>query len=95
MLRKKEASRVSEFWLAADQIALPSQTDFYARLKAVLDGMDFGSEVRALCEPYYSTKSNVRPPIDPEVYFKMLMVGFFENIGSERGLVERSVVSTV
>ena len=89
MLRKKEESDAPELWIATDRIALPSQTDFYTRLKDVLDGMDFGSQVRALCEPYYSSKSNVRPPIDPEVYFKMLMVGFFEGIGSERGIASR------
>ena len=51
--------------------------------------MAFGEAVRTLCEPYYSSKTNVRPPIDPEVYFKMLLVGFFENPGSERGIASR------
>jgi transposase len=89
MLRKKEEPREPELWIPADQIVLPASTDFYTRLNVVLDAMRFGDQVRALCEPYYSTKSNVRPPIDPEVYFKMLLVGFFENIGSERGIASR------
>jgi transposase len=33
--------------------------------------------------------SGGRPGIDPEVYFKMLVVGFFENIESERGIAAR------
>jgi hypothetical protein len=44
-----------------------------------------------LCEPFYVADSSRggRPGIDPEVYFKMLMVGFFENLPSERGIAAR------
>lgn len=89
MVRKKEASRTPEFWIPSDRIVLPASRDFYTRLSGELDAMGFGEAVRALCEPYYSSKTNVRPPIDPEVYFKMLLVGFFENLGSERGIASR------
>ncbi len=42
-----------------------------------------------LTESHYSSKKNVRPPVDPVVYFKMVMIGFFENIRSERGIASR------
>ena len=47
--------------------------------------------MRALCEPSYSSdeEKSGRPGIDPEVYFKMLLVGFFENLPSERGIASR------
>ena len=35
------------------------------------------------------TNGRGRPGIDPVVYFKMLMVGFFEDIASERGIAVR------
>jgi len=54
-----------------------------------LEAEGFGDIVRELCAPHDCTGSGGRPPIDPEVYFKMLMVGYFENIGSERGVAVR------
>jgi transposase len=51
----------------------------------------FDKGVRALCEPYYEMDASKggQPGIDPVVYFKMLMVGFFENIASERAIAAR------
>lgn len=63
--------------------------EFYDRLAADLDKEGFGEFVREQCAPYYSVSGPGRPPVDPEVYFKMLMVGFFEKIGSERGIASR------
>src|SRR5260221_4330778 len=52
--------------------------------------MDFARRVWALCEPGYREESRGgRPGIDPVVYFKMLMVGFFENLRSERAIAAR------
>jgi transposase len=51
--------------------------------------MRFAAEVRELCAGAYSANGLGRPGIDPVVYFKMLMVGFFENLASERGIAER------
>ena len=54
-----------------------------------LDEMGFGETVRELCAPYYESEDLGCPPVDPEVFFKMFMVGFFEGIGSERGIASR------
>ena len=52
--------------------------------------MDFARQVWALCEPAYREESpGGRPGIDPVVYFKMLMVGVFENLPSERATATR------
>jgi transposase len=64
-------------------------TPFYAKLDQTLDSFDFAAQARALCAPAYSESGRGRPGIDPVVYFKMLMVGFFEDIASERGIAER------
>jgi transposase len=42
-----------------------------------------------VCAPLYSSGEKGRPPIDPVVYFKMLMVGFLENLPSERAIAAR------
>ena len=49
----------------------------------------FAEEVHRLCRPAYSQRPDGRPGIDPVVYFKMLMVGFFENLPSERAIAAR------
>lgn len=91
MIRKKTLPAQEELWVARDQIKKSKGSTFYDRLAADLDKEGFGDHVRELCEPYYKHDQGKggRPPIDPEVYFKMLLVGFFEKIGSERGIASR------
>ncbi|HPR90273.1 MAG TPA: transposase [Synergistaceae bacterium] len=89
MIRKKELPEQQEFWVARQKIRAGKTKGFYDKLSRDLDKEGFGGFVRELCAPYYSENSVGRPPIDPEVYFKMLFVGFYENIGSERGIASR------
>ena len=67
------------------------QEGFYARLNSALEKIGFTESVHRHCEPYYKTgtSSGGRPPVDPAVMFKMLIVGFLEGIGSERGIAAR------
>jgi hypothetical protein len=52
-----------------------------------LAAMDFARQVWALCEPAYREESRGgRPGIDPVVYLKMLMVGFFETCAANERL---------
>ena len=67
----------------------PATTPFYAKLDQTLNSFDFADQARSLCAPAYSETGRGRPGIDPVVYFKMLLVGFFEDIASERGIAER------
>jgi len=78
-----------ELFVASGQLVQPATSGFYAKLAATLRSFDFAGQVRALCAPSYSASGRGRPGIDPAVYFKMLMIGFFENIPSERGIAER------
>jgi len=89
MIREKISQQQPSFWVSIDELQVKSKNTFYSNLNTVLNEMKFGQQIRKLCKPYYSDKTNCRPPIDPEVYFKMLMVGFFENIISERGIASR------
>jgi transposase len=88
MVRKKKHETES-LWIATQELALPTTSTFYGKLEEVLETIKFGDQMRHLCAPYYSQEDAGRPPIDPEVYFKMLMIGFFENISSERGIAFR------
>lgn len=61
---------------------------FYDRLNAVLDEAGFDREAEALCRPHYASGVG-RPSIPPERYFRMLFVGYFEVLESERRIAWR------
>lgn len=60
---------------------------FYDRLNAQLDELKFDLKVEKLCEGFFEEKEKRgRPSIAPGMYFRMLLVGYFEGIESERGI---------
>jgi transposase len=85
--KKKEAQ--PEFWIAANQVVSPAQSGYYAQLEETLESFGFAAKVRALCAPAYDKSGMGRPGIDPVVYLKMIMVGFFEDLPSERAIAAR------
>lgn len=89
MFAAKDKSAQSEFWIAAAQVAKPAKSIFYAKLEETLESFGFAVQVRALCAPAYTSSGSGRPGIDPVVYLKMMMVGFFENLPSERAIAAR------
>ena len=66
-----------------------SNVGFYAKLDETLESFGFAAKVRELCAPAYDKSGVGRPGIDPAVYLKMLMVGFFEDLRSERAIAAR------
>ena len=85
---KKKASQ-PEFWIHADHVVLPAKCRFYSKLEETLESFGFADKVRELCAPAYDQSGNGRPGIDPVVYLKMMMVGFFEDLPSERAIAAR------
>jgi transposase len=85
---KKKAAQ-PEFWIAADQVVTSANNGFYAKLEETLESFGFAAKVRALCAPAYDKSGVGRPGIDPVVYLKMIMVGFFEDLPSERAIAAR------
>ena len=61
---------------------------FYEELERVLGEEEFDSFVESKCWSYYAKKQG-RPSIPPGVYFRMLLIGYFERIDSERGICWR------
>jgi len=49
----------------------------------------FAAKIRTLCAPAYDKSGVGRPGIDPVVYLKMIMIGFFEDLPSERAIAAR------
>jgi transposase len=61
---------------------------FYRQLNQLLREAGFDQHVESLCEPYYHDTLG-RPSIPPGIYFRMLLVGYFEGISSQRGIAWR------
>jgi len=78
-----------ELFVPSIRLVQPATSSFYTKLDQTLASFQFGDQARQICAPAYSDSKRGRPGVDPVVYFKMLMIGFFENISSERGIAER------
>lgn len=91
MFRKKTPDEAPAFWIATSDLPATPANGFYQKLDQVLAEFKFGDAVRRLAAPFYEMDASKggQPGIDPEVYFKMLMVGFFENLASERAIAAR------
>lgn len=88
--RRERSEKQDEFWVPADRLPVAVPSAFYRRLEATLDKMGFARKVWDICEPAYAEPSRGgRPGIDPVVYLKMLMIGFFENLPSDRAIAAR------
>jgi transposase len=89
VFEKKEPKKQEEFWIETRRLPRLSAGRFFQGVDEVLAEIGFGEQVHQLCRPAYSQRSDGRPGIDPVVYFKMLTVGFFENLPSERAIAAR------
>jgi transposase len=87
---RKKTQEQKEFWVAADRLPKANPSRFYELLNGTLEEMDFAPRVRETCVPAYAEAARGgRPGIDPVVCFKMLMIGFFEGLESERQIAAR------
>jgi transposase len=89
MFANKEKAAQGELWIATHELPAMPKAAFYSRLDETLDSFGFADKVRVLCAPAYVNTNAGRPGIDPVVYLKMIMVGFFEDLPSERAIAAR------
>jgi transposase len=85
---RKKRERQKEFWIATSDVVQSPGNAFYDRLKAILDKRRFDVHVERLCRRYYKGPYG-RPSLAPGVYFRMLLIGYFEGLDSERGIAWR------
>lgn len=89
MFGNKEKAAQPEFWVATQELPKSPKSTFYSKLDETLESLGFATKVRQLCAPAYKQTGTGRPGIDPVVYLKMIMVGFFEDLPSERAIAAR------
>jgi hypothetical protein len=83
----KRRSKQSELFVSATQIATGPGHPFYSKLNDVLQKAGFNAFVEQLCGEY--CKGGGRPGIPPGVYSRMVLIGYFEGIDSQRGIAWR------
>jgi transposase len=83
--RKREQQAA---WVATTELPKSPGHPFYKKLNKLLAEAGFDEWLEAQCAPYYSADSG-RDSIPPGVYFRMILVGYFEGISSQRGIAWR------
>jgi transposase len=92
MGRRKDRARTPGLWIATNELPPTGGHPFYQRLNQVLDEHAFDAFVEAQCAPFYATTIG-RPSLTPGTYFRLLLIGYFEGIDSERGIAWRTADS--
>ena len=87
MGRRKRAVQ-GEFWVAVDELPPAPAHPFYVQINKLLDGGGFDGFVEQRCRRFYADVMG-RPSLPPAIYFRLLLVGYFEGIDSERGIAWR------
>src|SRR6266446_7027925 len=88
--RRERSEKQEELWVMTGELPAAIPDGFYRRVNRTLEAIGFAREVWAICEPASADPGRGgRPGIDPVVYLKMLTVGFFEDLPSERSIASR------
>ena len=82
--RTRGGQKQEEMFYASEMAEAPGHP-FYQRLNKVLNEAGFDAYCEERCREFYHQKLG-RPSLAPGVYFRLLLIGFFEGIGSERGI---------
>ena len=86
-LGKRPDNRQQELFIATAELARAPGHAFYEQLGKLLSAAEFDRWAEDVCRPYYAEGG--RPGIPPGVYFRMLLIGYFEGIDAQRGIAWR------
>jgi transposase len=88
---RSQRQRQEPLWYRAELAEAPGHP-FYRRLNRVLEAAGFDRFCEEQCQRFYAEKVG-RPSLAPGVYFRLMLLGFFEGIDSERGIAWRAADS--
>src|SRR5215210_9318675 len=89
---RKQRQRQEQLWVTHTELASGPGHPFYTRLNELLDQEKFDEFGEVECAQFYAEK-NGRPSLTPGTYFRLLLIGYFEGIDSERGIAWRAADS--
>jgi transposase len=87
-LGRRKQEQQQDLWVPTAALPMAPGHPFYRRLNDLLAEHGFDALVERLCRKFYHEQLG-RPGIPPGVYFRMLLIGYFEGIDSERGIAWR------
>ena len=90
---KRKRHQQQPLFIAAADLPRSVSHPFYVKLNEVLAGWKFDELVERLCQPFYHEAMG-RPGLEPGRYFRLLLLGYFEGIDSERGIAWRCADSS-
>lgn len=88
---RRHRERQESLWYRAELVEAPGHP-FYGKLDQVLVKAGFDTFCEEQCRPFYADKTG-RPSLAPGVYFRLMLIGFFEGLDSERGIAWRTADS--
>jgi len=89
---RKHRQRQEQLWVSHAELATGPGHPFYTRLNELLDQEKFDEFAEAECAQFYA-ENNGRRSLPPGTYFRLLLIGYFEGIDSERGIAWRAADS--
>lgn len=90
---RKQRERQQDLWIATNDVIETPGNACYDRLNQILDEHKFDQKVEAVCRKFYKKSPYGRPSMAPGVYFRSLLIGYFEGLDSERGIAWRAADS--
>ena len=89
---RRRRQRQERLWISQQELAKGPGHPFYQRVNELLETERFDEFAEKECARFYA-KNNGRPSLTPGIYFRLLLVGYFEGIDSERGIAWRAADS--
>ena len=89
---KKKRRQQKDLGVGTSEMPVPPGHPFYVALEDLLKKHQFDDFVERRCAQFYAPRMG-RPSLEPGVYFRLLLVGYFEGLGSERGIAWRAADS--
>jgi transposase len=92
MGKRRPRPKQTSMWVATQDLPRSAAHPFYTRLNQILDKADFDGYVESLRQRVYADEVG-RPGLPPGRYFRMLLLGYFEGLDSERAIAWRAADS--
>jgi transposase len=89
---RRRRQRQEQIWISHDEVSKGPGHPFYKKVNELLEEAKFDDFAEKECAKFYA-ENNGRPSLTPGIYFRLLLVGYFEGIDSERGIAWRAADS--
>jgi transposase len=89
---RRRRQRQEQLWISHNELAKGPGHPFYQRVNELLEEEKFDEFAERECSKFYAA-NNGRPSLTPGIYFRLLLVGYFEGIDAERGIAWRAADS--